>query len=314
MIQNGSSLINQFEFGWIRGTEFFPARPATETLLELEEICIATRYRSLGDALVLTSLPAALKRQYPNLKRVSTYPRGFNPVAFQANPHVGGLNRAPPAVYGDEAFFGGGHVIDTKLAFFGIDPKTCPPEDRRPRLWTSDAEKMWARHDLIEHHSYMAFDLSKPLCIIHPWGISRNRVLKVEDWDALVKELSKTYRVWQVGLENDSAVQGCDYYFLQRRSWTQLRKLFAVIEKASLFVGVDSGPMHVARAFSIPSVILVNHVDPDAVMSGRREGRAITDPIQRLGAFLYDENAHLFANKLDRRTLINQVSALAPKM
>ncbi|MEK7689685.1 MAG: hypothetical protein AAB425_01550, partial [Bdellovibrionota bacterium] len=158
MIQNGSSLFNQLELGWARGTEFFPIQPSEDTLAGLEEICIGTRFRSLGDALVLTSLPAALRRRYPSLKRVTTYPRGFNPVVFQANPLVEGLHRAPPAVYGDDASVGGGQIIDTKLAFFGINPTKCPPEDRIPKLWTTAAERAWAHHDLIEHHSYMAFD------------------------------------------------------------------------------------------------------------------------------------------------------------
>jgi hypothetical protein len=68
--------------------DFFPSKP--ERLDSLKSICLGTKTRTVGDALMLSSLPRKLKKRYPHLK-ILTYPRGLNPVVFWNNPHVDGI-------------------------------------------------------------------------------------------------------------------------------------------------------------------------------------------------------------------------------
>jgi len=41
-----------------------------------------------------------------------------------------------------------------------------------------------------------------------------------------------------------------------------LRSLVSVIRRAKLFVGIDSGPMHIASALDIPTVAIFGPTDP----------------------------------------------------
>src|SRR5947209_4700468 len=106
----------------------------------LGAICIATKSRNLGDALVLTTLPAKLKEKFPKL-RIFTYPRGFNPVVFAHNPAVAGVQRLPRAVYGDDTNWGAGNLIQLKERFFGLEASAEP----RPEIHLTPGEREWAR-------------------------------------------------------------------------------------------------------------------------------------------------------------------------
>src|SRR3954467_13999535 len=73
-------------------TDFFPNRPGT--LEGFPFVCLGTKSRTIGDALMLTTLPAKIRARYPNME-LYAYPRGFNPVVFCGNPHVKGLRYLP---------------------------------------------------------------------------------------------------------------------------------------------------------------------------------------------------------------------------
>jgi hypothetical protein len=66
-----------------------------------------------------------------------------------------------------------------------------------------------------------------------------------------------------VGLIGHPAIVGCEYYLLTHRSPREARLLFSILSGAQKFIGVDSGPMHIARAFDIPSLIFLTHLESD---------------------------------------------------
>ena len=82
----------QIELVRFSPVDFFPPKPAR--LDRLESICVGSKTRTIGDALMLSSLPRKLKKRYPSLK-ILTYPRGFNPVVFWNNPFVDGITFTP---------------------------------------------------------------------------------------------------------------------------------------------------------------------------------------------------------------------------
>ena len=43
---------------------------------------------------------------------------------------------------------------------------------------------------------------------------------------------------------------------------TTLREMIALLSKASLFIGLDSGPSHIATALGVPSVLFFGAVNP----------------------------------------------------
>jgi hypothetical protein len=279
------------EFRWLKRIDFFPPRPGD--LAGLREICIGTKSRNLGDALALTTLPAKLRARFPDLV-VKTYPRAFNPIVFRGNPHVAGVSRLPDAVHGDDTNWGEGQLIQLKERYFGL-----PVSDRpRPELHLSAAETAWAKRLLAD--KLLPGNQDKPVCILHPWGATNSKIAPVEFWDALVARWNGEIRFWQVGIEGHGAVQGCEYYLFLPSGRGRARDLFALSSEADLFVGVDSGPMHVARAFDLPSLVIVNGVDPVRALADRRRGPYFLYGNWR-NSTLYGENVHADVGTLGER-------------
>ena len=274
------------ELGWLRKTDFFPSRPAAWA--EQRTLCIGTKNRTLGDALVLTTLPEKIHAAYSGV-RVFTFGRGFNPIVFRGNPYLDGVQRLPRRIYGDDANWGEGQLIQLKERFFDL-PVSAKP---RPQIYLSPSERSWAKK-FIASHAIPPLD-PKPLCVIHPWGGTRGSVAPVEYWDELVKRWSHAVRFWQVGIQGHGAVQGCEYYLFLPPSVRSARKLFALMSCADAFVGVDSGPMHVARAFDVPSMIWLNHIEAPALdeqLKLRGQSPYFLHQSWKFSV-LYDENRHV---------------------
>lgn len=238
------------EWVWLKEIDFFPARLDVHALEDTSEICIATKSRHLGDALSLTSLPKKLKAKFPNLE-IRTYPRGYNPIVFLNNPNIAKISYLPDQVFGDDANWGYGQLIQLKEQFFDLSISENP----KPEIYLSESEIQWAKNFIAARTQTK--NLEKPICILHPWGKTHSKVTDVEFWDDLVQRNKSLFRFWQVGLIGHGAIQGCEYYHLTTPNRRHARGLFALMSEANAFMGVDSGPMHVARAFEIPSLILV---------------------------------------------------------
>src|SRR6185437_15056062 len=132
----------QIELARFKAIDFFPPKP--ERIGELRSICIASKNRTIGDALILSALPRLLKQRYPKLK-VLTYPRGFNPVVFWNNPYVDGITYLPHAIFGDDTNEGSGHLITLKENFFGLKSGEDARENPRPELYPTASETRWAK-------------------------------------------------------------------------------------------------------------------------------------------------------------------------
>ena len=263
------------------GTDFFPARPLS--LGELgSKVCIATKNRTLGDALVLTTLPRRLHAARSDLQ-IRTYVRGFNPVVFYGNPHVQGVAYLPGKIFGDDVNWGEGHLIQQKERFFGL----LLSEDPRPEIYLTSSERIWAERFIGEDAADRG---RKPLCLIHPWGKTQNRILNADVWAKLVARWRERVCFWQLGMPDHAKIPGCMRYFFTPKVERAARRLFSVMERADFFLGVDSGPMHVARAFGVPALIFTGERE-----LARNFERRKTLPYfltRAFSAFLYEANDH----------------------
>ncbi len=283
----------RFELVWLGRTQFFPPPPTHELFESISEICIGTKTRTIGDALMVSTLPRKLKAKYPHLK-IYSYPRAFNPVVFRGNPAVEGISRVPSQLYGDDCSSGHGHLIQLKEQYFGLDVSDPP----RPEIYLSVGETERIR-SFVESHRYS----DRPLCIIHAWGHTWKSVGERDFWIQLIRKNRDRFRFWQVGLIDQSPLPGCEYYFFTSRQPDQARKLFALLSQADALIGVNSGPMHIARAFGVPSAIVTRQGDVAELLKRRREA-----PYYLRGnwahAFLYEENTHLEADRMDTDQLL----------
>lgn len=72
-------------------------------------------------------------------------------------------------------------------------------------------------------------------------------------WNELAQGLAKEgHRLMQVGTPMDPLISGAQ----DLRGQTSLADMTAILEQARLFIGLESGPMHIAAAVGTPSVII----------------------------------------------------------
>lgn len=276
----------QIEFVWLRKINFRPEKPTS--FEHIRSITIGSKSRNLGDTLAITTLPRKLMEKFPHLK-VFTYPRAFNPVVFHGNPHVTGIRYLPPQVFGDDCISGTGHVIHLKERFFDFSLS----RPTKPEIYLLPSEKRWADDFLALHTSQS----DQPLCVIHPFGTTFKSVLDLQFWNKLVKDNSGKCRFLQVGLKGHPFVEGCAAYLHMGKCVRNARKLFALLSNADLFIGVNSGPMHVSRAFDVPSLILTEDEDAEEIFKKRIDPVHSPTREELFNSFLYEENEHIECRK-----------------
>ncbi len=273
-----------------RTPDFFPPRPDRKQLETLETIVIGTKNRTLGDALILSSLPARLTKAYPQL-HIRAFVRGHSPWVFLNNPAIDGLSRAPRTLYGDDCNWGEGHLIQQKERWFHLEPSITV----KPEIFLSDTELRTARAEF-ETQGPSA----KPIVVLHAaGGTHQGGGLSHEQWNRLCTVLQPYVRIWQLAQRNDQVkIPAAERAWIFEAGGLELRRMFAGVSQVQGFIGVDSGPMHVARAFEIPSLILSRRNDVTADLA-----RADREPYFLHGnlpvGFLYRENTHIESHRFD---------------
>ncbi|MDP6107638.1 MAG: glycosyltransferase family 9 protein [Candidatus Brocadiia bacterium] len=170
------------------------------------------------------------------------------------------------------------HRVDQALALLGplgISPRFVPAV--LPRN---------AEHEGVARDACAG--LLRPLVLMHP-GTSRFGVFKrwpaeryAELGEHLARELGAGVMVtWGQG-ERDLAqrvVSGMARRGVLAPELKDLRGLIALLRQADLFVGSDTGPLHISAAFGVPVVALYG--PKDAGMTGPRGGRSavVTAPV-----------------------------------
>jgi ADP-heptose:LPS heptosyltransferase len=186
---------------------------------------------------------------------------------------------------------GSGHNIELKERYFGLE-NLEPGESPRPEIYLTPAETAWAK-SLLENAD--AKRAALPLLVIHPIGSTVGKVLSPELWTRFTKQWREHFRIVQVGVEGQPAIEHCDLNFLAPRKRPFVRKLFALMNQADLFIGVDSGPMHIARAFRLPSLIAIAEAQPAEFFRQRKSTPYFLHQ-NYLNAFLYEDVSYLPAS------------------
>jgi ADP-heptose:LPS heptosyltransferase len=114
-----------------------------------------------------------------------------------------------------------------------------------PQIFLSESEK----NERPVHQKY---------AVLHVETFSDKKYRQIQgiDWNLISTQLSSQgYRVIQVGIKNENLENASHLK-------TSIRELLVLIYHASFFIGIDSGPSHIAAGFKIPSVILFGALDP----------------------------------------------------
>ncbi|MCC7340546.1 MAG: glycosyltransferase family 9 protein [Bryobacterales bacterium] len=107
--------------------------------------------------------------------------------------------------------------------------------------------------DRLEQHA--------PYCVIHPQATAAEKIWPAERFLALAGAIRGDLGLEPVFLgANDAELVPFEAF--RRLSGAPLKEAMSWIQGASLFVGNDSGPAHVAAAFGRPGVVLFGGSDP----------------------------------------------------
>lgn len=120
------------------------------------------------------------------------------------------------------------------------------------------------------------FDWDKPYVVMHFGAGWAGKVMPVEFWKELSEKISmKGYGVVSIGRGDDYGVNGPRALDLVNK--TSLHMLRAICEHAKLYIGNDSGPLHVADG-ACPAIGLFTVTTPEKCVSDKVTGIMTSAP------------------------------------
>jgi ADP-heptose:LPS heptosyltransferase len=137
------------------------------------------------------------------------------------------------------------------------------PDHSGLRVAVTPEEREWAAGFLAE----LGRDPSQPLALLHPGHGGGRQCWPAEHYVSLAQSLiGDGVQVGLTGagaevLDAETIAAAVGAPVLQFAGRTNLRQLLAILEKASLFVSVPTGPMHLAAALRVPIVALYGPTD-----------------------------------------------------
>src|SRR5579862_517154 len=248
------------------------------------------RLRSLGDCVLTTPALALLKQYRPDLKiTVIAEPR-FAAV-FEGNPDVdaiasgsvsadlalnlhGGtrsmlltLRSGLRAGFGHHRYsFIYSHKIPRAQEILGIERRVHTAEHLASAMfWLGVPQSDIPRAKLFADSPEPG-----PCAVIHPFASAADKTWPAERFVEVARKLQNP--VILAGPGDDASA------FREFRVWNNepLARVKNLMAGASLFVGNDSGPAHIAAAFGVPVVVLFGSSDPVTWAPWRTESQVLT--------------------------------------
>ncbi len=112
-----------------------------------------------------------------------------------------------------------------------------------------------------EHTRVSSFLGDRQYVALHPFAAAESRCVKLDEWIRVATALSssETHVLW-IGTSAELAVLKksgnvrANWHYVDDFSRGSLTTVAVAISRAKLFIGHDSGPMHIASALSVPTV------------------------------------------------------------
>ena len=119
--------------------------------------------------------------------------------------------------------------------------------------------------------------MPRPYAVLHPMASAPAKTWPSSNFFAVAEHLDKRLGLEPVFIAGPGESLGA---FARYRclAGTPLERIKSLIAGASLFIGNDSGPAHMAAAFGLPVVVLFGSSDPDIWRPWRTESSVLTNP------------------------------------
>ena len=227
---------------------------------------------NLGDEIMAIPLFAGLKEKYPNfvLGVQSRYPE-----LFAYNPYVNTVNPPKLGILDRQIDIRGEGLPTPRLEFWekllGIEI-----DDRQPRLYFSEEE----RHAI---HSIKHADRPCKRVAISTGTTWQSKRWPQENFRSLANQLSNG----QTAIRFIEMGQACPWLGIGK-NWidrTSIREAAVLLASCDLFIGSDSGLMHLAAAAGTPAIGLFGPVDPYSLVGDNKLVFSIFSPVPCKGCW-----------------------------
>ncbi len=115
----------------------------------------------------------------------------------------------------------------------------------------------------VQPHLYLAQEelpnLPETYWVIHRKSNGADREWTDENWDKLIRQVLEQYNITIIEIGISDGLQINHPRFISYVGKTSLTRMAKMIEGANFFIGIDSGPTHIANAFEIPALILLGN-------------------------------------------------------
>jgi len=153
------------------------------------------------------------------------------------------------------------------LNVLGMDTKNGHLE-----LYLSDQDRAFPEKFYAEN----AISVSDKVVVIHPFAGYPSKKWPEERFSSLIKKLVAIYRAKAIIIGTarerkaaDAIISRSGASAINAAGKTSLGQAAAVISKADLFIGLDSGPAHIAAAVGSPAVVLYSGTNDPVVWRPR---------------------------------------------
>jgi ADP-heptose:LPS heptosyltransferase len=270
---------------------------------------LIVRLRSLGDCVLSTPAIHILRQSRPDLRIAVMVEDRFADV-FRGNPDVNAVLPPHPAaalVWNPKLvinFHGGARSMWLTLAstaryragfahfrnrgiynlhipraqeILNVDRTVHTAEHMASAMFWLGARRMEIPRARI-HVPVVA--AGRPFAVIHALASAANKAWPAERFLAVARSLQHLEPVFIGGPGDDLS----KFNEFRTQLNPSLNDTLSLIQSASLFIGNDSGPAHIAAAFDIPLVVLYGESDPVIWAPWRARARPLTanGPIDRI--------------------------------
>lgn len=148
------------------------------------------------------------------------------------------------------------HIIIRALKT--LEPLGIQNSEARYQIEVSPKERMYVSELLRQR---FGLNEDQHLAIISPGAVWKERAWSLENWKRLIEMLSASNNLKFIIIGSAEEQETCSFLCDSLRTFNlcgylNLSQLAALIERCSIFIGVDSGPMHLAAALNKPVVAL----------------------------------------------------------
>jgi ADP-heptose:LPS heptosyltransferase len=264
------------------------------------------RLRSLGDCVLTTPAISLLKQARPDLRIAMVVEDAFAPV-FAGNPDLESI--LPPTVAVSRwrpeltlNLHGGATSVRLTIAgrsrwragfaHFRFRPVYNIQIPRAQEILHVDRKVHTAEH-VASAMFYLGVPQveiprarlfaepapgKRPYAVLHPMASAPDKTWPASNFLAVAEHLDKRIGLDPIFIAGPG--ESLDV-FAQYRTFAgaPLETIKSLLAGASLFVGNDSGPAHMAAAFGLPVVVLFGSSDPDTWRPWRTESSVLTRPV-----------------------------------